>query len=118
MRTDMENAMVCMVDIFHQYSVLKPTDDYLQKAEFQKMMKEQAGEFLKRTMPPNLDINGYIEQLFKKADKNNDQKLKFTEWLVVMVLALNDYHRRSHELGSDGGSGHCHSHGDGSVHCH
>ncbi|XP_062821140.1 protein S100-A9-like isoform X1 [Anolis carolinensis] len=119
MKTDMEKAMACVVDIFHQYCILSPIDDYLQRAEFDKLMKEQAQPFLKKTQPPNLDQKAYLDQLFKKADKNHDAKLKFTEWATVLGLALNEAHDRSHDLGSDGGSGgHCHSHGDGSVHCH
>ena len=113
----MEQAFECTVNIFHQYALLRPIDDYLQLEEFKKLMKEQASIFLKDTTPSGVDENTYIKQLFQKADKDHNGNMKFTEFVTVLGLALIDAHNRSHQLG-EGGHGHGHSHGDGHGHSH
>ncbi|KAF7235498.1 hypothetical protein EYD10_17671, partial [Varanus komodoensis] len=114
MKTHLEQAMECVVNVYHQYCILDPVDDYLHLKEFSKLMKEQAQPFLKSTTPPNLDQDGYIKQLFEKADKDKTGYLKFTEFFCVLGLALNEGHDRSHNL--DEGHGHGHSHGHGHGH--
>lgn len=52
-------------------------------------------------LQPNLDQNSYIEKLFNEADKDKNGYLQFTEFLVVMGLALDDEHNRSHNLGGE-----------------
>ncbi|XP_061461997.1 protein S100-A8-like [Rhineura floridana] len=102
MKTQLEKALECVVNIYHQYCILDPSDDYLQFKEFRKMMKEQAQPFLKDTTPPNLDQDAYIQQLFNKADKDNSGYLKFTEFLQVLGATLKDAHDRSHKLHEEG----------------
>ncbi|XP_042296504.1 protein S100-A9-like [Sceloporus undulatus] len=118
MKTDLEKALDCMVNIFHQYCILNPIDDYLQMKEFEKLLKEQAQPFLKNTLPPNVTENAYIKQLFQKADKNKDGKLKFTEFMVVVGAALIEAHKRSHDLSEGHGHGHGHSHSPDGGHGH
>ncbi|XP_015269604.1 PREDICTED: protein S100-A12-like [Gekko japonicus] len=122
MKTKMEQAMECVVNVYHQYCILDPVDDYLHPKEFQKLMKEQAQPFLKNTMPPSDDQNSYIEKLFQQADKDKNGYLKFTEWLYVIGKTLNEAHERSHNLDDDDsktpGHGHGHSHGPGHGHGH
>nr|XP_056709831.1 protein S100-A7-like [Euleptes europaea] len=113
MKTKLEQAFECVVNVYHQYCILNPSDDYLQLKEFQKLMKEQAQPFLKDTAPPNMSQDAYIKQIFQKADKDKNNYLKFTEFLYVFVGTLEDAHNRAHDLGEDpskSGGGHSHSH--------
>lgn len=50
-KTQLEKELQCIVDIYHQYSFRNPIDDYLQKGEFKKLLKEQAADFLRNTKP-------------------------------------------------------------------
>lgn len=51
MKTDLELALECAVNIYHQYAVQRPIDDYLSKNEFSKLLKETAQPFLQNTLP-------------------------------------------------------------------
>lgn len=70
-------------------------------------------------LQPKMSIDDYINQLFAKADKNHDGRLKFTEFLTTLNLAAIDAHKRSHEpTGGQGphpvgGHDHGHDHGHG-----
>ncbi|XP_077180372.1 protein S100-A12-like [Paroedura picta] len=121
MKTKLEQAMVCVVDIFHQYCLLKKIDDNLQFKEFRKLMQEQGQQFMNDTMPPNLDQEAYIKQLFQEADKNKDGNVKFTEFLCTFARFLDNAHHRSHNLDEGektSGHGHGHAHGHGHGHSH
>lgn len=51
MKTDLELALECAINIYHQYAIKYPIDDYLSKTEFSKLLKETAKPFLYNTMP-------------------------------------------------------------------
>ncbi|XP_048366002.1 protein S100-A12-like [Sphaerodactylus townsendi] len=111
MKTKLEQALECVVNIYHQYCILDPVDDYLHLKEFQKLMKEQAKPFLKNTAPPNVSEDAYIQQMFQEADRDRSGYLKFTEFLIVAAEALDEAHERSHDLDGDSkkpGCGHSH----------
>uniref|UniRef100_A0A674GWZ9 EF-hand domain-containing protein n=1 Tax=Taeniopygia guttata TaxID=59729 RepID=A0A674GWZ9_TAEGU len=110
MKTDLELALECAVNIYHRYAVQRPVDDYLSKNEFSKLLKETAEPFL---------TDSYIQQLFTKADANHDGRLKFTEFLTTLSLVAIDAHNRSHKgPGDDHGHGHGHDHSHGHGHDH
>ncbi|XP_014816950.1 PREDICTED: protein S100-A7-like [Calidris pugnax] len=110
MKTDLELALECIINIYHQYAVKKPIDDYLSKDEFSELLKKNAKPFLHNTSPPNTPVDDYIANLFKKADRNRDGRLKFTEFLTTLNLVVIDAHNKSHHPhGHD--HGHDHSHG-------
>lgn len=51
MKTDLELALECIVNVYHQYAVkCPPIDDYLNKTEFSQLLKENAEPFLHRNM--------------------------------------------------------------------
>ncbi|KAM6190104.1 protein S100-A12-like [Sarcoramphus papa] len=117
MKTDLELALECVVNIYHQYAIKYPIDDYLNKGEFSDLLKETAKPFLYNTMPPNMSIDDYISKLFTRADHNHDGRLKFTEFLTTLNLVAIDAHNRSHQH-PDAGHGHGHSHDHGHGHDH
>ncbi|XP_008947931.1 PREDICTED: protein S100-A9-like [Merops nubicus] len=117
MKTDLELALECAINIYHQHAIKNPIDDYLDKTEFSELLKENAKPFLHDTAPPNMSIDDYIGKLFAKADKNHDGRLKFTEFLTTLNLIVIDAHNRSHKH-PDGGDGHSHDHGHGHDHDH
>ncbi|XP_063277245.1 protein S100-A9-like [Prinia subflava] len=125
MKTDLELALECAVNVYHQYAVQRPVDDYLSKGEFSKLLKETAGPFLRNTAPPNTSTDRYIAQLFAKADANHDGRLKFTEFLTTLSQVAINAHNRSHEgpgghhgHGPDHSHDHDHDHGHGPGHRH
>ncbi|KAM6395133.1 protein S100-A12-like [Rhynochetos jubatus] len=97
MKTDLELALECITNIYHQYAIKRPIDDYLSKTEFSMLLKENAKPFLHNTVPPNTPIDNYISRLFVRADHNRDGRLKFTEFLTTLVLVAIDAHNRSHQ---------------------
>ncbi|XP_005058918.1 PREDICTED: protein S100-A9-like isoform X1 [Ficedula albicollis] len=117
MRTDLELALECAVNVYHRYALQRPLDDFLSRSEFSKLLKEEAEPFLRNTAPPNTSTDTYINQLFTKADANRDGRLKFTEFLSTLSLVAIDAHNRSHQ-GSGGDHGHDHDHGHGHGHRH
>ncbi|XP_021397802.2 protein S100-A12-like [Lonchura striata] len=119
MKTNLELALECVVNVYHRYAMRHPMDDYLSKNEFSKLLKETAEPFLKNTVPPNTGTDSYIQQLFTKADANHDGRLKFTEFLTTLSLVAIDAHNRSHkDPGGDHGHGHGHDHGHDHDHGH
>ncbi|XP_013797899.2 protein S100-A12-like [Apteryx mantelli] len=124
MKTDLELALDCAINIYHQYSVKKPLDDYLSRGEFRALLTENAKPFLTNTKPPGLGIDAYIDRLFVKADHNRDGRLKFTEFLTTLNLVAIEAHKRSHQHpnepghGQGQGQGHDHSHGHSHDHGH
>ncbi|XP_015739968.1 protein S100-A9-like [Coturnix japonica] len=114
MKTDLELALECAINIYHQYAIRNPMDDYLSRNEFSMLLKENAKPFLSDTVPPNVSIDEYIKQLFAKSDSNHDGRLKFTEFLTTLSLVAIDAHNRSHKQPGD----HGHDHGDGHSHGH
>ncbi|XP_023797564.1 protein S100-A7-like, partial [Cyanistes caeruleus] len=109
MKTDLELALECAINVYHRYAARRPIDDYLSKNEFSKLLKDTAEPFLRNTAPPNTSTDTYISQLFAKADANHDGRLKFTEFLTTLSLVAIDAHNRSHE-GPGAGHGHGHGH--------
>ncbi|KAM4880352.1 protein S100-A7-like [Sylvia borin] len=117
MKTDLELALECAVNVYHRYAARRPIDDYLSREEFSRLLKETAQPFLRDTAPPNTSTDSYIEQLFAKADANRDGRLKFTEFLTTLSLVAIDAHNRSHQ-GDDHGHGHSHDQGHDHGHGH
>ncbi|XP_009929499.1 protein S100-A12-like [Opisthocomus hoazin] len=114
MKTDLELALECIVNVYHQYAMKKPIDDYLSKTEFSDLLKETAQPFLHNTLPPKTTVDDYIRKLFTKADHNRDGRLKFTEFLTTLSLIVIEAHKRSHQghTSHDHGQDHGHDHGN------
>lgn len=51
MKTDLELALECAINIYHHYAIKNPLDDYLSKAEFSQLLRDTAQPFLHRTAP-------------------------------------------------------------------
>uniref|UniRef100_A0A8D2PS44 EF-hand domain-containing protein n=1 Tax=Zosterops lateralis melanops TaxID=1220523 RepID=A0A8D2PS44_ZOSLA len=103
MKTDLELALECAVNIYHRYAVRYPIDDYLSRKEFSQLLQDTG---------PGTLTDAYIEQLFTKADANHDGRLKFTEFLTTLSLVAIDAHNKSHQdPGADHGHRHGHEHG-------
>ncbi|XP_072214475.1 protein S100-A12-like [Excalfactoria chinensis] len=116
MKTNLELALECAINIYHQYAIRYPMDDYLSQNEFSALLKENAKPFLTDTLPPKASIDEYIKQLFAKSDKNHNGRLKFTEFLTTLSLMAIDAHNRSHK--KPGHHGHDHGHGHDHDHSH
>ncbi|XP_009577264.1 PREDICTED: protein S100-A9-like [Fulmarus glacialis] len=124
MKTDLELALECAINIYHQYAIKYPIDDYLSKPEFSELLKENAKPFLHSTIPPNTTVDDYISKLFTRADGNHNGRLKFTEFLTTLNLVVIDAHNRSHphprshDRHPDAGQEHDHGHGHDHGHDH
>ncbi|XP_009491269.1 protein S100-A12-like [Pelecanus crispus] len=123
MKTDLELALECVVNIYHQYAMKWPIDDYLNRTEFSMLLKETAKPFLHNTKPPNMSTDDYISSLFVRADRNRNGRLKFTEFLTTLSLVAIDAHNRFHQHPhASQGQGQDHvqdqSHGHGHSHGH
>ncbi|KAM9264360.1 protein S100-A12-like [Morus bassanus] len=128
MKTDLELALECAINIYHHYAIKHPMDDYLSKTEFSELLKENAKPFLHNTMPSNMSVDDYINKLFTTADRNQNGRLKFTEFLTTLNLVVIDAHNRSHQhhgshdqhpgAGHDQDHGHDHGHGPDHGHDH
>ncbi|XP_010146504.1 PREDICTED: uncharacterized protein LOC104507044 [Eurypyga helias] len=97
MKTDLELALECIINIYHQYAMKCPIDDYLNETEFSMLLKENAKPFLHNTMPRNMFIDTYIHKLFIRADRNGSGRLKFIEFLTTLIEIVIDAHNRSHQ---------------------
>uniref|UniRef100_A0A8B9FGQ1 EF-hand domain-containing protein n=1 Tax=Amazona collaria TaxID=241587 RepID=A0A8B9FGQ1_9PSIT len=104
MKTDLELALECAINIYHQYAIKNPIDDYLNKSEFSQLIFLTLSMFV--LLQPNASVDEYISSLFAKADSNHDGRLKFTEFLTTLNLVAIDAHNRSHGR-------HDHHHGAG-----
>uniref|UniRef100_A0A8B9B819 EF-hand domain-containing protein n=2 Tax=Anser TaxID=8842 RepID=A0A8B9B819_9AVES len=89
MKTDLELALECAINIYHQYAIKNPRDDYLSKSEFTQLMKETAKTFLTNTVPVRAE-------LFKETDLNKDKELSFEEFTIVLSKVADDAHRIIH----------------------
>uniref|UniRef100_A0A6J0V7A6 Protein S100-A7 n=1 Tax=Pogona vitticeps TaxID=103695 RepID=A0A6J0V7A6_9SAUR len=89
----LEKAMQIMVDIYHQYAPREGKDDLLSLKDLTELLKCQAPNFLSAC---NRNRPGYIPQLFKQADVDNNKNLTFEEYMRVFAHLADDAHRISH----------------------
>ncbi|KAM7138444.1 protein S100-A7-like [Macrochelys suwanniensis] len=118
MTSKLEKALDDVIEVYHKYSEKKPdSDDFLQKHEFKQLVKQHAKSFLKCTLPRGKTEDEYIEDLFKKADKNRNGFLHFEEFCSVLASLAIHAHNSSHvpcdPASGKTGEGHGHGHGHG-----
>ncbi|KAM9114397.1 protein S100-A7-like isoform 1-T3 [Pangshura tecta] len=116
MTSKLENALDDIIEVYHKYSEQRPnSDDFLQKHEFKQLLKHHAKSFLKCTLPYGMTEDEYIEDLFKKADKNRNGYLHFEEFVTTLAKLAIHAHNISHEPCDEtpGKDGHGHGHGHG-----
>ncbi|KAL2771713.1 protein S100-A7A [Daubentonia madagascariensis] len=88
--TQAEKSVMDMIDLFHKYT---GRDDTIDKPGLLKMMKENFPNFLSAC-----DEKGthYLANVFEKKDKNEDEKIEFSEFLSLLGDIATDYHKQSH----------------------
>nr|XP_020666408.1 protein S100-A12-like [Pogona vitticeps] len=89
--TQLEIAFETVINVFHQYSVLKPHPDKLSKGETKQLMEKELPEFLKKQVNPK-----GIEELFKDLDTNKDQDITFKEFMGMATQVLIATHTNLH----------------------
>ncbi|XP_005280676.1 protein S100-A7 [Chrysemys picta bellii] len=114
----LETALNDVIDVYHEYSEKRPnSDDFLQKQEFKQLLKQHAKSFLACTIPRGKTEDEYIEDLFKKTDKNKNGQLHFEEFVTTLAKLAIHAHDLSHGACDEGsgkpGDGHGHGHGHG-----
>ncbi|XP_061462468.1 protein MRP-126-like [Rhineura floridana] len=87
----LENAVDTMINVFCQYSNLKPPADKLSKGELKQLMEKELAGFLKNQVNPQA-----IEELFNQLDQNQEQQLSFEEYMVLISRATSATHQNLH----------------------
>ncbi|XP_004388662.1 protein S100-A7 [Trichechus manatus latirostris] len=97
--TPAEKFALELVKLFHKYT---REDDKIHKSNLLKMMKENFPNFLSACERKGKD---YLANIFEKKDKNEDNRIDFSEFLSLLGDVTNDYHEWSHSaLPCSGGS--------------
>ncbi|KAM9241849.1 LOW QUALITY PROTEIN: protein S100-A7 [Dugong dugon] len=84
--TPAEKFALELVKLFHNHR----EDDKIDKSSLLKMMKEN--------FPTSSDRKGrdYLANIFEKKDKNEDNRIDFSEFLSLLGDVATDYHEWSH----------------------
>ncbi|KAM6330925.1 protein MRP-126-like [Alca torda] len=109
MKTDLELALECAINIYHQYAVRQPIDDYLSKNEFSELLKENAKPFLHNTVPLLIEkqlVNylkhvrnkATIDQIMKDLDTNGDAQICFSEMMLLITRVTIATHEHLHDI--------------------
>uniref|UniRef100_A0A663M6D0 EF-hand domain-containing protein n=1 Tax=Athene cunicularia TaxID=194338 RepID=A0A663M6D0_ATHCN len=85
MKTDLELALECVINIYHQYGKL----DLLNFNDFKTLLTEQAPTFL--------GYRNKTHSIFKETDLNKDKELTFEEFTIVLAKVTDDAHRIIHK---------------------
>ncbi|XP_060614102.2 protein S100-A7-like [Anolis sagrei] len=89
----MDKSCETIVQVFHRYSMRDGKDDNLSFRDLKQFLQDQLPTFLAacgRSRPQ------YLEELFTKMDVNKDKVLSFEETARIVALAVDDFHRISH----------------------
>ncbi|XP_044532228.1 protein S100-A8-like [Gracilinanus agilis] len=112
-----EESVNEIVKIFHNFSRQHGDKDALEKDEFGGLLKNEAPEFYKYMVKNNISQ----DDLFKKANLNNNTSLEFPEFMLVISMIAIEMHEKYHQIhgpeGPDGPEGPGH-HGHGHTHHH
>uniref|UniRef100_F6SN37 Protein S100-A8 n=1 Tax=Equus caballus TaxID=9796 RepID=F6SN37_HORSE len=88
MLTDLENAINSLIDVYHNYSLLKGNYHAIYRDDLKKLLETECPQYLKKK---NADA------WFKELDINEDGAVNFQEFLILVVkvglLAHEDIHK-------------------------
>nr|XP_008541236.1 PREDICTED: protein S100-A8 [Equus przewalskii] len=88
MLTDLENAINSLIDVYHNYSLLKGNYHAIYRDDLKKLLETECPQYTKKK---NADA------WFKELDINEDGAVNFQEFLILVVkvglLAHEDIHK-------------------------
>ncbi|KAJ8005019.1 hypothetical protein DPEC_G00142300 [Dallia pectoralis] len=87
--SNLEKAILCMVDVFEQYATKDDKKHQLSSAELADLMnKELAGPEFKGKVDTDV-----IDEAISKLDKNHDGETNFREFSMFLATLARGYYR-------------------------
>ncbi|EPY86563.1 Protein S100-A8 [Camelus dromedarius] len=92
MLTDLEGAINNIIQVYHNYSLLKGNHHAIYRDDLKKLLETECPQFLKKK---NTDT------WFKELDINEDGAVNFEEFLILVIkvglAAHEDIHKDTHK---------------------
>ncbi|XP_053441618.1 protein S100-A12-like [Nycticebus coucang] len=88
----LEEHLEGIVNIFHQYSVLKGHYDTLTKGEMKQLLTKELANITQ-----NARDRGGIDKIFEGLDANRDQVVDFVEFMTLVAILLRLTHEEIHK---------------------
>ncbi|KAF7659623.1 hypothetical protein LDENG_00295120 [Lucifuga dentata] len=82
--SDLENAMVTIIHVFHKYSGHKCK---LKKAELKDLINNEMNHFIMK-----IQENDTLDELFTDLDQNGDLKIDFREFITLIAMVTSTCH--------------------------
>ncbi|XP_073078211.1 protein S100-A12 [Manis javanica] len=90
--TKLEDYMVGVINIFHQYSIRKGNFDTLSKGELMQLMTQELPNAIKNTKD-----KAAIDDIFQDLDHDKDGQVSFDEFVVLISRVLKTAHEEIHQ---------------------
>ncbi|XP_006861513.1 PREDICTED: protein S100-A8 [Chrysochloris asiatica] len=88
MLTDLESAMDSLIEVYHNYSLVKGNYHALYKDDLKKLLETEGPNYLKKK-----DADTW----FKELDINSDKAINFEEFLILVIKLGVIAHEDSHK---------------------
>ncbi|KAM3877887.1 protein S100-B-like [Diretmus argenteus] len=82
--SDLESAMVTIIEVFHKYSGHKCK---LKKAELKELINNEMGHFIMK-----IQENETLDELFADLDQNGDLEIDFQEFIALIAMVTSACH--------------------------
>ncbi|XP_048213973.1 protein S100-A12-like [Perognathus longimembris pacificus] len=88
----LEDHLVGIINIFHQYSVRLGHHDTLTKSELKLFITRELANIIKNSSDP-----ATINKIFQELDENGDDQINFREFLFLVASVLETAHDNIHK---------------------
>ncbi|XP_055471627.1 protein S100-A8-like [Psammomys obesus] len=88
MLSELEKAVVNIIEVYHNYSKLQGNHHALYKEDLKKLLNTECPQYVK---------NKNAKTLFETLDINEDKAVNFEEYLALMIKMGVEAHRDSHK---------------------
>ncbi|XP_074131166.1 protein S100-P [Sminthopsis crassicaudata] len=92
--SELETAMVMLIDVFDRYAGTEGNKETLTKGELKTLMEKEFPNFVK-----NGQNNDAVEKLFKNLDDNGDSQVDFNEFIIFVAALTSACHQGCHKKG-------------------
>ncbi|XP_059184338.1 protein S100-B-like isoform X2 [Centropristis striata] len=82
--SDLEDAMVTIIKVFHKYSGHKCN---LKKAELKELINNEMGHFIMK-----IRENDILDELFEDLDQNRNLEIDFKEFIALIAMVTTSCH--------------------------
>ncbi|XP_047420078.1 protein S100-B isoform X2 [Sciurus carolinensis] len=85
--SELEKAMVTLIDVFHQYSGREGDKHRLHKSELKQLLKDQLPHFLEEIKEEEV-----VDKVMETLDEDSDGECDFQEFMAFVAMVTTACH--------------------------